>query len=89
MSLHFVSELWFMVRDSLTSYDRETFAEQLVSLLIEESFSPDDIKEMFKNDSDIKLSLQSYIDDENHVMNLEDWDEDGDFDNEDVDDDWS
>ena len=89
MSLHVVSELWFMVRDSLTSYDRETFAEQLVSLLIEESFSPDDIKEMFKNDSDIKLSLQSYIDDENHVMNLEDWDEDGDFDNEDVDDDWS
>ena len=66
------SEIWGELKRYVNTVDREEAAETLVSILIDNDESAEDIKQAFKGDSEIKRALASYIDDEEEVEYEED-----------------
>lgn len=75
------SEIWGELKRYVNTVDREEAAETLVSILIDNDESADDIKQAFKGDADIKRALASYIEDEEEEIEEdedesdEEWDE--------------
>ena len=57
------SEIWDELRRFMTSVDRTEAADALVSVLINNDESAEDIREAFKGDADIKAALAGYLDD--------------------------
>ena len=57
------SEIWSELKRYVNTVDREEAAETVVSVLIDNDVSADDIKSTFKSDSDIKKALISYLKD--------------------------
>ena len=82
MSVELSKEIWDELKRYVNTVDRDEAAETLVSVLIDNDAAADDIKTIFKSDSEVKKALASYLKDhENEV----DEDEDEDFDDEDDD----
>jgi hypothetical protein len=79
MSVDLAREIYNELKRFVNTVDRDEAAETLVSVLIDNDISADDIKDTFKGDSDIKRALTSYLkdhpDDEEEEDTL-DWDED-------------
>jgi len=79
MSVDLAREIYNELKRFVNTVDRDEAAETLVSVLIDNDISADDIKDTFKGDSDIKRALTSYLkdhpDDEDEEDTL-DWDED-------------
>ena len=76
------NEIWGELKRYVNTVDREEAAETLVSILIDNDESAEDIKQAFKGDSDIKRALASYLEDEEEAEaeydednDDEDWDE--------------
>ena len=75
------SEIWGELRRFMTSVDRTEAADAMVSVLINNDESAEDIREAFKGDADIKTALAGYLDDaadqeedyEDAVDEDEDW----------------
>lgn len=63
MSIQLASELWSLVRESLTDEDREQIAESLVGILIDHGYDLEDIREEFV-DSDIKQAVKYFADED-------------------------
>lgn len=84
MSTELAKEIWNELRRYFNPQDRSEAAETLVSVLIDNDVAADDIKEVFKGDSEVKRALTSYLKD--HAEE-EDYDEDVN-DDEDEDDDY-
>ena len=80
MSSHIASEIWGELKRYINTVDREEAAEILVSILIDNDESAEDIKSVFKGDTDVKRALASYIDDQEDEEiedeEIEDYDED-------------
>jgi hypothetical protein len=76
MSVELVKEVWSELKRHVNSVDRAEAAETLVSVMVDNDIDIDDIREVFKNDSDVKRAVTSYIKD--HDMDDEDEDEDED-----------
>ena len=76
------NEVWQEVKRYVQQVDRADAADALVSVLIDNDVSPEEIKDTFKGDSEVKRALQSYIDDH---TDEEDEYEDDDYDDEDDD----
>ena len=55
------SEIWSELKRYVNTVDRAEAADTLVSILIDNDVSADDIKSAFKSDSDIKKALASYL----------------------------
>jgi hypothetical protein len=73
MSVELAKELWSELKRYVNTVDRDEAAETLVSVLIDNDVSPDDIKATFKSDSDIKRALTEYLrDGEAHEEDEED-----------------
>jgi hypothetical protein len=85
MKLDVISEVWNMAKDSILSTDRDTVAENLVGILIDNDFSPNDIKSAFRGDYDVIAALKVYVDDAG-VFEDEDESEYEEYDEEDLDD---
>lgn len=64
MSIEVAAELWGELRRYVNTVDREEAAESVVSLLIDNDYDADDIREAFKGDSDIKRALAAYSNNE-------------------------
>ena len=77
MSVELASEIWAELKRYVNKVDRDEAAEAMVSVLIDNDISADDIKDVFKGDSDVKGALAHYLKDHEEV---EDEDEDEDFD---------
>lgn len=76
-----VSEVWDELKRYINVQDKEEAADTIISILINNDEDIDDIRSAFKGDSDIKLALASYLDDED--QDVEDdytYDEDNDED---------
>ena len=73
------NEVWQEVKRYVQQQDRADAADALVSVLIDNDVSPEEIKDTFKGDSEVKRALQSYIDDHQD-------DDDDDYDDDDYDD---
>jgi len=61
MSLAVVNEIWKLLRGSIDSGDIDSAAEMLVNYLVEEDYSPTEIKQAFRGDTDIKKVLDYYL----------------------------
>lgn len=62
MSLDFVSEVWEVLRSHIDFNERNDAADALITLLIENNYEPEDIKDSFRGDKDISKALKYYID---------------------------
>jgi hypothetical protein len=80
MSVELVKEIWDELRRYVNPQDRSESAETLVAVLIDNDASADEIKEVFKTDSEVKRALTSYLKDHSDFDdNDEDEDEDEDY----------
>jgi hypothetical protein len=79
MSVELSKEIWDELRRYVNVVDRDEAAETLVSVLIDNDASADEIKSVFKTDSEVKRALASYLkdhEDEEEEFDDEDEDED-------------
>ena len=77
MAVELANEVWQELKRYVNTVDRADAAESLVSVLIDNDISAEEIKSAFKSDSEVKQALKQYLDD--HA--------DDDYDEEDYDDD--
>ena len=61
MSLHLINEIWKLLKPSIETGDTDNAAETLVTYLVEEEYSPAEIKQMFRGDKDIKDAVDFYL----------------------------
>lgn len=69
------SEIWGELKRYVNTVDRNEAADILVSILIDNDESAEDIKAAFKGDAEIKHALASYIDNQEEEIDDEDEDE--------------
>ena len=81
MSVELAKEIWDELRRYVNPQDRAESAETLVSVLIDNDVSADEIKTVFKTDAEVKRALTSYLKDH------EDEDVDDEYDESDDDED--
>ena len=79
MSVELSKEIWDELKRYVNTVDRDEAAETLVSVLIDNDADADEIKTVFKSDSEVKKALTSYLKD--HEEDEED--EDDDYEDED------
>ena len=82
MSVELSSEIWNELRRYINTVDREEAAEVLVSVLVDNDVAPDDIRDMYKGDKDVKSALAAYIKDLSDDPDEEEYDEDDDYESE-------
>jgi hypothetical protein len=63
MSVELSKEIWDELKRYVNPQDREEAAETLVSVLIDNDVSADDIKSTFKSDPSVKSALAHYLKD--------------------------
>jgi uncharacterized UBP type Zn finger protein len=86
MTVELANEIWSELKRYVNTVDRDDAAETLVSVLIDNDVGPDEIKAVFKSDSDIKKALASYLSDHDETEDEEeieddDYNEDDDWEN--------
>jgi hypothetical protein len=74
MSVELSREIWTELRRYVNTVDRDEAAETLISVLIDNDVAADDIRDIFKGDSEVKRALTSYLKD--HADEDEEDDED-------------
>jgi len=83
MSVELSSEIWNELRRYINTVDREEAAEVLVSVLVDNDVDPDDIRDMYKGDKEVKVALAAYIKDlSDDPDEEEEYDEDDDNESE-------
>jgi hypothetical protein len=82
MAVNLANEVWQELKRYVNGMDRTEAAEALVSVLIDNDISAEEIKAAFKSDSEVKQALKQYLDD-----HAED-DEEDDYEDEDEDEDY-
>jgi hypothetical protein len=81
MSVGLSKEIWNELKRYVNTVDRAEAAETLVSVLIDNDTDADEIKEVFKSDSEVKRALAHYLKDHEE-------DDDDDYEEEDEEDDY-
>jgi hypothetical protein len=84
MAVNLANEVWQELKRYVNGMDRSEAAEALVSVLIDNDVSAEEIKDAFKSDSEVKQALKQYLDD--HADDDEEDDYDDDYDDEEDDD---
>ena len=84
MSVELSKEIWDELKRYVNTVDRDEAAETLVSVLIDNDADADEIKTVFKSDSEVKRALTSYLkdheeDDEEYEDEEDDEFEDNDY----------
>jgi len=72
------SEIWNELRRYINTVDREEAAEVLVSVLVDNDVDPDDIRDMYKGDKEVKVALAAYIKDLSGDPDEEEYDDEDD-----------
>jgi hypothetical protein len=75
MSVELANEIWSELKRYVNTVDRDEASETLVSVLIDNDIGADEIKAVFKSDSDIKKALASYLRDHDEIEEEEDFDD--------------
>ena len=63
MAVELANEVWQELKRYVNGMDRGEAAEALVSVLIDNDVSAEEIKSAFKSDSEVKQALKQYLDD--------------------------
>ena len=72
MSVELASEIWTEIKRHINSVDRNDAAETMVSVLIDNDVSAEEIKSAFKGDVEIKRALADYLKEEEELDEEED-----------------
>jgi len=72
MSVELASEIWTEIKRHINSVDRNDAAETMVSVLIDNDVSAEEIKTAFKGDGEIKRALADYLKEEEELEEEED-----------------
>jgi hypothetical protein len=72
MSIELSKEIWDEIKRYVNIVDRDDAAETLVSVLIDNDIPADEIKAVFKGDSDVKKALASYLKDHDEIAEDDD-----------------
>jgi hypothetical protein len=72
MSVELASEIWTEIKRHINSVDRNDAAETMVSVLIDNDVSAEEIKSAFKGDGEIKRALADYLKEEEELEEEED-----------------
>ena len=75
MTVELANEVWSELKRYVNTVDRDEAAETLVSVLIDNDVDADEIKSVFKTDSEIKRALTSYLKDHEDEIDEDDDDE--------------
>ena len=81
MSVELASEIWTEVKRHINSVDRAEAAETMVSVLIDNDVSAEEIKSAFKGDAEIKRALTDYLKEEEDELEEDEFEEDEDWEN--------
>ena len=73
MYLTVMSEVWDEIKRYVNTVDRPEAAETLVSLLIDNDSDPEDIRDAFKGDADVRRALAEYLDTDRDSEEEEDY----------------
>ena len=76
MSVELSKEIWDELKRYVNVVDRAEAAETLVSVLIDNDADADEIKSVFKTDSEVKRALTSYLKDHEEADEDEDYEDD-------------
>lgn len=76
MYLSIMSEVWEEIRRYINTVDRPDAADTLVNVLIDNDVDPEEIREHFKGDADVRRALTEYLDTDNDDDSEEDYLED-------------
>jgi hypothetical protein len=87
MAAFLANEVWQELKRYVNTVDRADAAETVVSVLIDNDISVEEIRDAFKGDTEIKRALTQYLDDhaanddEDEYEDEDDWgsDEDEDY----------
>jgi hypothetical protein len=71
-----MSEVWEEMRRYINTVDRSDAAETLVGVLIDNDVDPEEIREAFKGDADVRRALAEYLDTDSDQDDEEDYLED-------------
>jgi len=63
MSVELSREIWDELKRYVNQVDREEAAEIMVSVLIDNDISAEEIKDTFKGDSEIRRAVSTYLED--------------------------
>lgn len=75
MSLHTINEIWKVLKPSIETGDVDEAAETLVQYLIDEDYSPAEIKQIFRGDSNIKEAVSFYLEKPEDGLYVEHYDD--------------
>jgi len=76
MSVELSKEIWDELKRYVNPQDRDEAAETLVNVLIDNDTDADEIKSVFKSDSEVKRALTSYLKDHEEAVEEEDYEDD-------------
>jgi hypothetical protein len=76
MSVELSREIWDEIKRYVNPQDRGDAAETLVSVLIDNDASADEIRNTFKGDTEVKHALASYLKDHEEDEEIDEYDED-------------
>jgi hypothetical protein len=82
MAVELANEVWQEIKRYVNTVDRAEAAESMVSVLIDNDISAEEIKSAFKSDSEVKQALKQYLDDHAEEDEEEEYDEDDDEDDD-------
>ena len=83
MSEQLASVIWDELKRYINTVDRAEAAENLVSVLVDNDCDPEDIKDAFAGDKEIKNALAGYLNNDNEEEQEEDYEEEDDYYDED------
>jgi hypothetical protein len=83
MSVDLSREIWNELKRYVNTVDRADAAETLINVLIDNDVDADEIRDVFKGDTEVKRALTSYLKDHEEEHDDEDEDDYEDEDDED------
>ena len=61
MAIDFVNEIWQELKRHISTADRAEAVDSMINILIDNDHSPEQIRDAFKSDADVKRALTSYL----------------------------
>ena len=61
MAIDFVNEIWQELKRHISTADRAEAVDSMINILIDNDHSPEQIRDAFKSDADVKRALTNYL----------------------------
>lgn len=86
MQVEMINEIWGELKRYINTVDRAEAADTMIAIMIEHDCDPEDIRETFAHDSEIKRALAEYLDEGHDESEIDDEEDETDYDDENWDD---